>query len=147
MKVFTATRQLNLGAGVLLGILGLVALGITFWVTSRAATAEKIILPPPTVDVAACKAIAPKHGLVEHAPPTLAKGIKAPWSPDGIHFVQSRLEDAKEQILNATAFQARCNMEMNYFCMGSACAQQGGNYMRLVLVPKVTLGADTAVKK
>ncbi len=144
MNITKATRQINIGAGVLMATLGVVALGASVWLLMKGATPTPVLVPPPVSDVATCKALAPVYGLMEQSTPKLPKDVKAPWSPDGLHFIQANQNDPKMQLLNITAFQTRCSMSLDYFCMGVACEKVGGSFMRAVFMPKVPVASTGA---
>lgn len=142
MNITKATRQLNIGAGIAMGVLGVIALSSALWLTFKASTPTPVLIPPPAADIPSCKALAPVYGLMEQAAPKLGKDaqgkdVQIPWSADGLHFIQANQNDPKAQLLNVTAFQTRCSMTLDYFCMGVACEKLGGSFMRAVLVPKV----------
>lgn len=141
MNITKATRQLNIGAGVAMAILGVAGLGAAVWLTVKGANPTPVLVPPPAADIPSCKALAPVYGLMEQPAPKLGKDQPLPWSPEGLHFVQSNQNDPKAQLLNVTAFQTRCSMTLDYFCMGVACDKLGGSFMRAVFVPKVPVTA------
>lgn len=137
MSITKATRQINIGAGVTMAVFGMATMGAAIWLTVKGATPTPVLLPSPAADVVSCKSLAPVYGLMEQAAPKLPKDVKEPWSAEGLHFIQADQSDPKAQLLNVTAFQTRCAMTLDYFCMGVACEKLGGAFMRAVLVPKV----------
>lgn len=139
MKLTKATRNINIGAGIAMAILGFASAGGGLWLLYKGVQPTPVVVPPPVPDLAACRALAPLHRLVERPAPKPAVGQKSPWSAEGIHFIQSDINDPSGQLLNISAFQTRCGLTLEYFCMGEGCQRQSGSFLHAVFLPRVPI--------
>lgn len=144
MKITKATRSINIGAGIAMAVLGFAAAGAGIWLMAKGSKPVPVVVPTPVPDLAACRALAPQYRLVERPAPKVPAGQKAPWAADGIHFIQSDLNDPRLQLLNITAFQTHCGITLDYFCLGDGCLAQSGNFMHAVFLPRVPVGGGGA---